>query len=74
MEAEIGCSDDYWCTSVDSLQIYLNEALHYPKGYTVSVFPSTSVTWKSGGTNKILVEHLSLLPLGAEVQVMVNAK
>ena len=56
-----------------SLQIYLNEALHYPKGYTVTLFPSTSVTWKPGGTNKILVDHQGTL-VGAKVQVLVTAK
>ena len=55
------------------LQIYFNKAIHYPKGYTVSITPPTAATWKENSTNYLLVTHNSTLIEGTIIQVTIRA-
>eukprot|EP01113_Clastostelium_recurvatum_P033949 TRINITY_DN4550_c0_g1_i1.p1 TRINITY_DN4550_c0_g1~~TRINITY_DN4550_c0_g1_i1.p1 ORF type:complete len:510 (-),score=124.90 TRINITY_DN4550_c0_g1_i1:11-1540(-) len=55
-------------------EIYLNEALYYPSGYTVTLTPSSAVTWTSPSTNSIHIQATSIQHSGIEVQVGIQKK
>jgi len=54
-------------------EIYLNEKYWYPKGYSVTLNPTTTVTWSSGGTNNVLI-HASGVRNNTLVTVTVRPK
>ena len=60
----------YYCQL--SFQIYLNEALHYPNGYTVSTIPL--VAWRSQRANSIIFNHNSTLPELSIVSIEIRPK
>ena len=60
------------CNSTES-KVYLNEELHYPSGYSVSVTPS-SVTWSSPEKNLLVFKHLADASPGTSVLITVNKK
>ncbi len=53
-------------------QIYLNEALHYKSGYTVTLVPSLAAAWKAPKTNQIVVTHKTGLAEGTMIQVTIT--
>lgn len=60
------------CNSTES-KVYLNEEVHYPFGYSVSVTPS-SVTWSSPEKNLLVFKHLADASPGTSVLITVNKK
>jgi len=60
------------CNSTES-KVYLNEDVHYPSGYSVSVTPS-SVTWSSQEKNLLVFKHLADASPGTSVLITVNKK
>ena len=56
-----------------SFQIYLNTALHYPRGYTVTITPSGTAQWVFE-KGLILVTHSDTLPAGTTIQVNIRPK
>jgi len=55
-------------------EIYINEALNYPNGYTVTLFPPTAVTWSSPQRNSIFVYKTKNTVHGTPVVVTITAK
>ena len=60
------------CHSTESV-VYLNEAVHYPLGYSVTVTPA-SVKWSSTEENLLLFNHPASTPPGSNVMVTINKK
>jgi len=60
------------CHSSESV-VYLNEAVHYPLGYSVTVTP-TSVKWSSTEENLIVFNHPASTPPGSRVMISINKK
>jgi endoglycosylceramidase len=59
------------CTSYITV-IYLNKAVHYASGYTVSILPSHAASWRAVDTNSIHVTHNVTLPDGTGIQVIIS--
>jgi endoglycosylceramidase len=55
-------------------EIYLNEALYYPKGYTVLLSPPNVATWTSPEKNIINVKPLGSASNGASLFVAISPK
>jgi len=53
--------------------VYLNEAVHYPLGYSVTVTPA-SVKWSSIEENLVVFNHLTSTPPGSSVMITINKK
>lgn len=60
------------CKSTETL-VYINEKLHYPRGYDVVVSPSGVVTWHQIG-NKLIVNHSKELLPRTVIEFSVRAK
>ena len=60
------------CKSNETI-VYINEKLHYPKGYNVVVSPSGSVAWHQVG-NKLLINHATILSPGTLIKLSLDAK
>ncbi|PFX24960.1 endoglycoceramidase-like [Stylophora pistillata] len=60
------------CHATESM-VYLNEEVHYPSGYTVTVTPS-SVKWYSTTKNMLTFNHPTSLPVGSIVAITINKK
>ena len=60
------------CHATESV-VYLNEVVHYPSGYTVTVTPS-SVKWSSATKNMLTFNHPTSLPVGSIVAITINKK
>lgn len=60
------------CNSTESI-VYLNEKMHYPSGYKVTVTPST-VTWSSPEDNELVFNHPPSTKPGARVMIVVNKR
>ena len=58
------------CNSTEST-VYLNEEVHYPSGYSVTVTPS-SVTWSSPEKNLLVFNHPASSSPGTSVMVTVS--
>lgn len=74
MHTQVLSNNDYGDVLLLHLQIYLNEELHYPKGYEVSITPSNAATYRSSAKNHIEVTHSASIPQGTVVSVVVTAK
>ena len=61
------------CHSQDSV-IYLNEKLHYPNGYDVTLEATGHVTWYSKETNYVVVQHGAESIPGDNVLVHIQPK
>ena len=55
-------------------EIYLNEALHYPNGYDVVVYPPVLVKWTSPATNSITVVASADVADGTTILVNISPK
>ena len=53
--------------------IYLNEALHYPNGFTVAISPIGAATWTNEVTNHVEVTTSSSTAAGAQITVSITA-
>ena len=60
------------CKSTETV-VYINEKLHYPKGYDAVVSPSGSVTWHQVG-NKLIITHSKSLQPGDVINISIKAK
>lgn len=60
------------CHSTESV-VYLNEAVHYPLGYSVTVTPA-SVKWSSIEENLLVFNHPGSTPPGSSVMITINKK
>ena len=60
------------CNSTESI-VYLNQEVHYPSGYSVTVTPST-VTWSSPESNVFVFNHSRSSTPGTRVMIVVNKK
>ncbi|XP_065883588.1 endoglycoceramidase-like isoform X2 [Dysidea avara] len=62
------------CTS-NLTEIYMNEELHYPRGYTATVTPKDIVTWHTPHDNMFHVEHdTTKLKPGASITVHIVSR
>ena len=55
-------------------EIYLNEALHYPNGYNVVVYPPVLVKWTSPATNSINVVASADVADGTTILINISPK
>lgn len=60
------------CNSTESI-VYLNEEVHYPSGFSVTVTPS-SVTWSSPEKNLLVFNHPAPSSPGTNVMITVSKK
>ena len=58
----------------DTTVIYLNEKLHYPNGFEVSIESTGQVTWSSKFANYVLVQHSTALKPGDNILVHITPK
>jgi endoglycosylceramidase len=54
-------------------EIYLNEAIHYPRGFAVAVTPASAASWRQVRTNRMEVTHSSGFGPGVTISVTITA-
>jgi endoglycosylceramidase len=60
------------CTS-NVTEIYINEEMHYSKGYDVDIKPVNAIKWYSPSRNRIIVTHNPSLSPGTKIQVDITS-